>query len=141
MIYYYNYNEYLQSDVYARGADIVKKTNEIWTVVTPQMHRRLKDYGEENKIAATRAKMIMYILFHFHPRQLLEDYTFRTKEGKMVNIKVSDTELAYIENLAQKYNVTISRLLRNMAYTYFYTIDKEEMVDGSIDKQKKQAME
>jgi hypothetical protein len=59
----------------------------------------------------------------------------------MVNIKVSDTELAYIENLAQKYNVTISRLLRNMAYTYFYTIDKEEMVDGSIDKQKKQAME
>jgi hypothetical protein len=120
---------------------IVKKTNEIWTVVTPQMHRRLKEYGEENKIAATRAKMIMYILFHFHPRQLLEDYTFRTKEGKMVNIKVSDTELAYIENLAQKYNVTISRLLRNMAYTYFYTIDKEEMVDGSIDKQKKQAME
>lgn len=129
------------NQTFMREVLIVKKTNEIWTVVTPQMHRRLKEYGEENKIAATRAKMIMYILFHFHPRQLLEDYTFRTKEGKMVNIKVSDTELAYIENLAQKYNVTISRLLRNMAYTYFYTIDKEEMVDGSIDKQKKQAME
>jgi len=120
-------------DVYARGVDVVKKTNEIWTVVTPQMHRKLKEYAEENKIAATRAKMIMYILYNFNPKQLLEDYTFRTKEGKMINIKVSDTELAYIENLAQKYNVTISRLLRNMVYTYFYTIDKGEMVDALIE--------
>ena len=111
----------------------MKKTNEIWTVVTPQMHRKLKEYAEENKIAATRAKMIMYILYNFNPKQLLEDYTFRTKEGKMINIKVSDTELAYIENLAQKYNVTISRLLRNMVYTYFYTIDKGEMVDALIE--------
>jgi len=111
----------------------VKKTNEIWSVVTPQMHRRLKEYGEENRIAATRAKMIMYILYHFQPKQLLEDYTFRSKEGKMINIKVSETELAYIESLAQKYNVTISRLLRNMVYTYFYAIDKGETVDGVID--------
>ena len=131
MIYYYVGCFYL--DVYARGVDVVKKTNEIWTVVTPQMHRKLKEYAEENKIAATRAKMIMYILYNFNPKQLLEDYTFRTKEGKMINIKVSDTELAYIENLAQKYNVTISRLLRNMVYTYFYTIDKGEMVDALIE--------
>ncbi|WP_422448096.1 hypothetical protein [Thermoanaerobacterium sp. DL9XJH110] len=124
-----------------RGVDLVKKTNEIWTVVTPQMHRKLKEYAEENKIAATRAKMIMYILFHFHPKQLLEDYTFRTKEGKMINIKVSETELSYIENLAQKYNVTISRLLRNMVYTYFYTLDKGEIAGGSIDMREKQTME
>jgi len=70
--------------------------------------------------------MIMYILFHFHPERLLEDYTFRTKEGKMINIKVSDQELEYIKNLAKKYNVSISRLLRNMVYTYFYTVEKSE---------------
>ncbi len=102
----------------------MKKTNEIWTVVTPKMHQKLKEYCEEKKIASTRAKMIMYILFHFKPEQLLEDYTFRTKEGKMINIKVSDQELEYIKNLAKKHNVSISRLLRNMVYTYFYTIEK-----------------
>jgi hypothetical protein len=37
----------------------------------------------------------------------------------MINIKVSDAELEYIKSLAQRYNVTISRLLRNMVYTYF----------------------
>ncbi|HHW58049.1 MAG TPA: hypothetical protein GXX15_10410 [Clostridia bacterium] len=111
----------------------MKKTNEIWTVVTPQMHRRLKEYAEENKIAATRSKMIMYILYNFHPKQILEDYTFRTKEGKMINIKVSDAELSYIENLAKKHNVTISRLLRNMVYTYFYSLDKGEIIDGLTD--------
>jgi hypothetical protein len=116
-----------------RGVDLVKKKNEIWTVVTPQMHRKLKEYAEENKIAATRAKMIMYILYNFHPKELLEDYTFRTKEGKMINIKVSDAELSYIQGLAKKYNVTISRLLRNMVYTYFYTLDKGEIVGGLID--------
>ena len=105
----------------------MKKTNEIWTVITPQMHQKLKEYCEEKKIASTRAKLIMYILFHFHPTQLLEDYTFRTKEGKMVNIKVSDQELEYVKNLARKYNVTISRLLRNMVYTYFYTVEKDEI--------------
>ncbi len=122
-----------------RGVDLVKKTNEIWTVVTPQMHLRLKQYAEENKIAATRAKMIMYILYNFHPVQLLEDYTFRTKEGKMINIKVSENELSYIESLAKKHNVTISRLLRNMVYTYFYTLDKGEMVDGLIEVNSKKA--
>lgn len=116
-----------------RGVDLVKKKNEIWTVVTPQMHRRLKEYAEQNKIAATRAKMIMYILYNFHPKELLEDYTFRTKEGKMINIKVSDAELSYIENLAKKHNVTISRLLRNMVYTYFYTLDKGEIVSDLTD--------
>jgi len=29
------------------------------------MHRKLKEYAEEKKIAATRAKMIMYILYNF----------------------------------------------------------------------------
>jgi len=110
--------------------EFVKKTNEIWTVVTPQMHQKLKEYCEEKKIASTRAKMIMYILFHFNPTQLLEDYTFRTKEGKMINIRVSDQELEYIKNLAKKHNMTISRLLRNMVYTYFYTVEKGETVDG-----------
>lgn len=102
----------------------MKKTNEIWTVVTPQMHRKLKEYAEENKIAATRSKMIMYILYNFHPDQLLEDYTFQSKTGKMINIKVSDVELDYIKNLAQRYKVTISRLLRNMVYTYFTYVGK-----------------
>lgn len=111
----------------------MKKTNEIWTVVTPNMHKKLKEYAEENKIAATRAKMIMYILYNFRPGQLLEDYTFRTREGKMINIKVSDAELSYIESLAQKYNVTISRLLRNMVYTYFHTLDKEKINGGLVD--------
>jgi hypothetical protein len=111
----------------------LKKTNEIWTVVTPQIHQKLKEFAEENKIASTRAKMLMYILYNFHPEQLLEDYTFRSKEGKMINIKVSDAELSYIENLAKKYNVTISRLLRNMAYTYFYTLQKTKTSNDDID--------
>ncbi len=46
--------------------------------------------------------MIMYILFRFRPTHLLEDYTFRTKEGKMINIKVSDQELEYIKTLQKK---------------------------------------
>lgn len=103
----------------------MKKKKQIWTMVTPQMHRKLKEYAEQHKIAATRAKMIMYILYHFHPEQLLEDYTFRSKEGKMINIKVSDAEMEHIESLANKYNVTISRLLRNMVYTYFSALEKE----------------
>ncbi|MDK2821472.1 MAG: hypothetical protein PWP31_1437 [Clostridia bacterium] len=104
----------------------MKKQNQIWTAVTPQMHKKLKEYAQENQIASTRAKMIMYILYHFHPEELLEDYTFQTKTGKMINIKVSDTELKYIEKLAQKHNVSISRLLRNMVYTYFFTLEKEK---------------
>lgn len=116
-----------------RSVNLVKKEKEIWTVVTPQMHRKLKEYAEENKIAATRAKMIMYILYNFRPEQLLEDYTFRTREGKMINIKVSDAELSYIEGLAQKYNVTISRLLCNMVYTYFSTLGKEAINNSLTD--------
>lgn len=114
----------------------MKKTNQIWTVVTPQTHRKLKKFAEENKIASTRAKMLMYILYNFHPEQLLEDYTFRSKEGKMLNIKVSDAELSYIENLAKKYNVTTSRLLRNMAYTYFSHIDKNNLDNDFINDNK-----
>jgi len=101
--------------------------------VTPQIHQKLKEFAEENKIASTRAKMLMYILYNFHPEHLLEDYTFRSKEGKMINIKVSNAELSYIENLAKKYNVTISRLLRNMAYTYFYTLQKTKISNGDTD--------
>lgn len=97
------------------------------------MHRRLKEYVEEDKIAATRAKMIIYILYNFHPEQLLEDYTFRTRKGKMIKIKVSDAELSYVEGLIKKHNMTISRLLRNMVYTYFYTLDKRKMNGGLID--------
>lgn len=43
----------------------------------------------------------------------------------MVNIKVSDAELEYVESLARKYNVSISRLLRNMVYTYFSLLERE----------------
>lgn len=104
----------------------MRKPHQIWTLVSPAMHRRLKEYAVENKIASTRAKMIMYILYNFHTNKLLEDYTFQSKSGKMVNIKVSDAELEYIKSLAQRYNVTISRLLRNMVYTYFRVMEKEE---------------
>ncbi|SEF62493.1 hypothetical protein SAMN05660865_00627 [Caloramator fervidus] len=104
----------------------MRKPHQIWALVSPAMHRKLKEYAVENKIASTRAKMIMYILYNFHPANLLEDYTFQSKSGKMVNIKVSDAELEYIKSLAQRYNVTISRLLRNMVYTYFRVMDKEE---------------
>lgn len=90
----------------------MKKPHQIWALVSPAMHKKLKEYAVENQIASTRAKMIMYILYNFHPDQLLEDYTFQSRVGKMVNIKVSDVELEYIKNLAQRYNVTISRLLR-----------------------------
>ncbi|MGB9812858.1 MAG: hypothetical protein ACPLRZ_01335 [Thermovenabulum sp.] len=100
----------------------MKKQYQIWALLTPEMHKKLKEYAVENQIASTRAKMIMYILYNFHPDQLLEDYTFQSKTGKMVNIKVSDAELEYIKSLAQRYNVTISRLLRNMVYTYFRSI-------------------
>lgn len=100
----------------------MKKPHQIWALVSPAMHKKLKEYAVENQIASTRAKMIMYILYNFHPDQLLEDYTFQSRVGKMVNIKVSDVELEYIKNLAQRYNVTISRLLRNMVYTYFRSI-------------------
>lgn len=116
-----------------RGVDLVKKKNEIWTVVSPKMHSLLKEYAQQNQLASTRAKMIMYILYHFQPEQLLEDYTFQSRLGKMINIKVSDAELSYIQGLAKKYNVTISRLLRNIVYTYFYTLDKGEIVGGLID--------
>ncbi|HHW04169.1 MAG TPA: hypothetical protein GXX35_15440 [Thermoanaerobacterales bacterium] len=111
----------------------MKKKNEIWTVVSPKMHSLLKEYAQQNQLASTRAKMIMYILYHFQPEQLLEDYTFQSRLGKMINIKVSDAELSYIQGLAKKYNVTISRLLRNIVYTYFYTLDKGEIVGGLID--------
>lgn len=104
----------------------MRKPHQIWALVSPAMHRKLKEYAVENKIASTRAKMIMYILYNFHPDQLLEDYTFQSKVGKMVNIKVSDVELEYIKNLAQRYNVTISRLLRNMVYTYFHSMEKKK---------------
>lgn len=103
----------------------MKKPHQIWALLTPEMHKKLKEYAVENQIASTRAKMIMYIIYNFHPDQLLEDYTFQSKTGKMVNIKVSDTELEYIKNLAQRYNVAISRLLRNIVYTYFQSIEKE----------------
>jgi p-aminobenzoyl-glutamate transporter AbgT len=105
----------------------VKKPHQIWALVSPAMHKKLKEYAVENQIASTRAKMIMYILYNFHPDQLLEDYTFQSRVGKMVNIKVSDVELEYIKNLAQRYNVTISRLLRNMVYTYFHSMGENKM--------------
>ncbi len=98
---------------------------QIWALISPEMHKKLKKYAVENHLASTRAKMIMYILYNFHPDQLLEDYTFQSKVGRMVNIKVSDAELEYIKSLAQRYNVTISRLLRNMVYTYFHIMEKE----------------
>jgi len=97
----------------------VRKPHQIWALINPKMHRKLKEYAVENHLASTRAKMIMYILYNFHPEELLEDYTFQSRTGKMINIKVSDAELEYIKSLAQRYNVTISRLLRNMVYTYF----------------------
>lgn len=46
-------------------------------------------------------------------------------EGREMNdIKVSNAELSYIESLAKKHNVTISRLLLNMVYTYFFSLSK-----------------
>jgi hypothetical protein len=124
-----------------RGVGIVKKENEIWTVVTPKMHKLLKEYAQQNQLASTRAKMILYILYHFHPEQLLEDYTFQSRTGKMINIKVSDAELSYIKELAKRYNVTISRLLRNMVYTFFINIDKEkpaiDLINYSFDTDQK----
>lgn len=106
----------------------MKKENQIWTVVSPRMHTLLKEYARQNQLASTRAKMVMYILYHFHPEKLLEDYTFQSRTGKMINIKVSDAELSYIQNLAAKYNVTISRLLRNMVYTYFTSLERGNKV-------------
>ncbi|AEM79520.1 hypothetical protein [Thermoanaerobacter wiegelii] len=104
----------------------MRKPHQIWALVSPAMHKKLKEYAVQNKIAATRAKMIMYILYNFHPDQLLEDYTFQSKTGKMVNIKVSDVELEYIKSLAQRYNLTISRLLRNMVYTFFRELEEQK---------------
>lgn len=95
----------------------MRKPHQIWALINPKMHRKLKEYAVENHLASTRANM--YILYNFHPEELLEDYTFQSRTGKMINIKVSDAELEYIKSLAQRYNVTISRLLRNMVYTYF----------------------
>ncbi|MDI3311449.1 MAG: hypothetical protein QJR05_08505 [Thermoanaerobacterium sp.] len=106
----------------------MRKPNQVWALLTPEMHKILKEYAIQNKVASTRAKMIMYILYNFHPDQLLEDYTFQSKTGKMINIKVSDVELSYIQGLAKKYNVTISRLLRNIVYTYFNS--KEGLQDA-----------
>ena len=40
-------------------------------------------------VSRTRAKMVMYILYNYKPDKLLEDYSFRSKEGKTINIKVS----------------------------------------------------
>jgi len=111
----------------------VKKENQIWTVVSPRMHTLLKEYARQNQLASTRAKMVMYILYHFHPQELLEDYTFQSRTGKMINIKVSETELLYVQSLAQRYNVTISRLLRNMVYTYFTTLARERAVPRQLD--------
>ena len=110
----------------------MRKPHQIWALVSPAMHKKLKEYAVENQIASTRAKMIMYILYNFHPDQLLEDYTFQSKVGRMVNIKVSDAELEYIKSLAQRYNVTISRLLRNMVYTYFHSMEKKEQKPNFI---------
>jgi len=110
----------------------VKKENQIWTVVSPKMHTLLKEYAQQNQLASTRAKMIMYILYHFHPEKLLEDYTFQSRTGKMINIKVSEAELSHIQCLAEKYNVTISRLLRNMVYTYFTWLERENKVQQEI---------
>ena len=110
----------------------MRKPHQIWSLVSPAMHKKLKEYAVENQIASTRAKMIMYILYNFHPDQLLEDYTFQSKVGKMVNIKVSDAELEYIKSLAQRYNVTISRLLRNIVYTYFRVMEEKEQKTNFI---------
>ncbi len=98
----------------------MKKEKQVWTAVTPYIHKRLKEYANTHKLAATRAKMVMYILYNYKPDKLLEDYSFRSKEGKTINIKVSDDEFEYIQNLAEKYGMTISRLLRSMVYTYFH---------------------
>ena len=104
------------------GIDL-KKHNQVWTAVTPHLHNKLKEYATDNNLAATRAKMVMYILYNYRPKELLEDYNFRSEDGKTISIKVSDDELKYIENLAGEYGVTISRLLRSMVYTYFLEKD------------------
>ncbi|MDI6600228.1 MAG: hypothetical protein QME46_00415 [Thermoanaerobacteraceae bacterium] len=106
----------------------MRKEKEIWTVVSPRVHKMLKEYAQQNQLASTRAKMILFILYHFHPEKLLEDYTFQSRTGKMVNIKVSDDELEYIESLARKYNVSISRLLRNMTYTFFSSLERDNKI-------------
>ena len=68
----------------------------------------------------------MYILYHFHPEQLLEDYTFQSRTGKMINIKVSDAELSYIQNLAKKYNVTISCFAEEYGLYIFFQLEQRE---------------
>ena len=102
------------------------KKEQIWTAVTPRLHAKLKEYGMNNNLAATRSKMVMFILQNYRPKQLLEDYTFISKEAKMINIKVNKQEMILVEELAVKYGLKTSRLLRNMAYTYLK--DKGEII-------------
>lgn len=46
----------------------------------------------------------------------------------MVNINVPNAELSYIYDLVVKHNVTISRSLRNIVYTYFAMLKKGNKV-------------
>ncbi|WAM34087.1 hypothetical protein [Caldicellulosiruptor morganii] len=43
----------------------MRKIHQIWALVSPAMHKKLKEYAVENQIASTRAKMIMYISYSF----------------------------------------------------------------------------
>lgn len=90
----------------------------VWFAFSPELHEKLQEYIQKNKPTKTMTKFVLFLLYHYNPEKLYRDFKFTTENRKMMMIKVSDTELEHIRQLADKYEYSIHALARNMVYTF-----------------------
>lgn len=92
---------------------------DLWFSLTQELYEKIKEYLQNPGLPATRSKFLMYLFYNYNPKNLKKEYSFSNATRKMVCIKVTENELNYINELAEKYNRSLSALARDYAYTFF----------------------
>lgn len=92
---------------------------DIWFALSEQTYKKMPEYAAKCGLPKVRSKFILNVLFSYTPPELLRDYTFVNHARKMVCASINQDEANAIQNLAKRYDRTVSALARDLLYTLF----------------------
>ena len=96
-----------------------RKEIKMYTHVSPAQYEKLKQFGKDKGIA-TIARCIMFLIYNYHPTEVIEDYSFNRQDCKVIGLTLSESEKQKINELMGKYGITKgSTFIRSWVYTFF----------------------
>lgn len=94
----------------------MKQKNIVWTTISLDLYDKIKNFQEDNSFS-TATKVMLYILKNHS--EIKEDFQYNSKISKTLMMTVDSDTRKEIEIRADAKNVSISKYVRGVLYSYF----------------------